>query len=110
VIDLLVLAMLARASASYEPPPAVFYPQAVGCSASAFVAKARDPSPDEYAELMTWGMIVADMGRKAGRTAAQVDSETKAAMPFFRRLREKKPPAFAAHRTYCRAILDADRP
>ncbi len=110
MIDLLLIALLAKASASYEPPAAVFYPQAVGCAATAYVAKAKDPSPDEFADLMTWGMIVADMGRKAGRTAAQVDSETKAAVPFFRRLREKKPPAFAAHRAYCRAILDADRP
>jgi hypothetical protein len=106
----MLLAVLAPAKGGYEPPPAVFYPQAVGCAASAFVAKAKEPSSDEFADLMTWGMIVADMGRKAGRTAAQVDSETKAAVPFFRRLREKKPPAFAAHRSYCRAMLDADRP
>ena len=110
MIELLLLAMLAKPAAAYDPPPAVFYPQAVGCAATAFVAKGKDPSPAEAADVMTWGMIVGDMGRKAGRTAAQVDSETKAAVPFFRRLREKKPPAFAAHRTYCRAILDADRP
>jgi hypothetical protein len=110
VIELLVLAALAKAGSPYEPPPAVFYPQALGCAASAFVAKGKEPSPDEFADLMTWGMIVADMGRKAGRTAKQVDGETKAAVPFFRRLGEKKPPAFAAHRAYCRAILDADRP
>lgn len=110
MIELLLLAMLARAEAKYEPPPAVFYPQAVGCAASAMVAKGKEPSTGQFADLMTWGMIVADTGRKSGRTAAQVESETKAAMPFFRYLKEKKPPAFAAHLSYCRAIFVADRP
>ena len=108
MIELLLLAMLAKAEPKYEPPPAVFYPQAVGCAASAFVAKG--PGGEEFADLMTWGMIVGDMGRKSGRTAKQVDSETKAAVPFFRYLKEKKPPAFAAHLAYCRGIFSADRP
>ena len=61
--------------------------------------------------MMTWGLIMAETGRKAGRTKAQVDSaDIEAALPFYRRLKERKPPAFAAHRTYCRALLDAERP
>lgn len=110
MIETLLLAMLAKAQAPYEPPAAIFYPQAVGCAASAFVAQGKDPSGQGAGDLMTWGMIVGDMGRKAGRTAAQVESESKAALPFYRRLKEKKPTAFAAHRAYCRGMLDADRP
>ena len=68
MIDLLLLAMLAKAQAPYEPPPAVFYPQAVGCAASALVAKPKEPSSEQAADLMTWGMIMADTGRKIGRT------------------------------------------
>ena len=112
MIELLLLAMLAKAEPKYEPPPAVFYPQAAGCAATTFVAKSegKEPTPDEFSHLMTWGMIVGDMGKKAGRTAAQVESETEAAIGFFRKLKEMKPPAFAAHLAYCRAVLDADRP
>ena len=112
MIEMLLLAMLAKAEPNYEPPPAVFYPQAAGCAATTFIAKRKDkePTPDEFGRLMTWGMIVADMGKKAGRTAAQVQSESQAAIDFFRYLKEKKPPAFAAHLAYCRAVLDADRP
>jgi hypothetical protein len=110
MIEMLLLAMLAEAQAPYEPPPAVFYPQAVGCAASAYVAKGKEPTAEQAADLMTWGMIIADTGRKSGRTAKQVESESKAALPFFRYLQEKKPPAFAAHLAYCRAIFVADRP
>jgi len=61
--------------------------------------------------MMTWGLIMAEAGRKAGRTRAQVDqADIEAALSFYRRLKDKKPPAFAAHRAYCRALLDADRP
>ena len=110
MIEMLLLAMLAKAQSTYEPPPAVFYPQAVGCAASAYVAKGKEPSSEQVADLMTWGLIVADTGRKSGRTAEQVERETKAAMPYFRYLKEKKPPAFAAHLAYCRGIFVADRP
>jgi hypothetical protein len=110
VIELLLIAMLAKAEPKYEPPPAVFYPQAVGCAASAYVAKGKEPTAEQAADLMTWGMIIADMGRKAGRTAEQVESESQAALPYFRYLKEKKPQAFAAHLAYCRAMFHADRP
>jgi hypothetical protein len=110
VIELLLLAMLAKAEAKYEPPPAVFYPQAVGCAASVHVAKGKEPTAEQAADLMTWGMIIADTGRKSGRTAKQVENETKAALPYFRYLKEKKPKAFAAHLAYCRAMFHADRP
>ena len=106
----LLLAIVANVEAKYEPPPAVFYPQAIGCGATTFIAKSKEPAGDEFGQLMTWGMIIADMGKKAGRTAAQVESETEAAVGFFRKLKEMKPPAFAAHLAYCRAVLDADRP
>jgi hypothetical protein len=111
MIDLLLLAMLAKAGASYEPPPELWYHQAAACAASAKLLAGGDPSADQFAELMTWGMIMADAGRKAGRSKAQVDSkDLRAAEAFYRHLREKKPPAFAAHRAYCEALLDADRP
>ena len=108
---LTVAAMLAMAEARYEPPAEIFYPQAVACAASAMAAKGKDPTGDEVGELMTWGLILAEFGRKAGRTREQVDSaDIEAAMPFYRRLKETKKPAFDAHRAYCRALLDADRP
>jgi hypothetical protein len=111
MLDLLLLATLAKAGASYEPPPEIWYHQAVSCAASAKLVAGRDPSADQFAELMTWGLIMADAGRKARRTKAQVDSaDLRKAEPFYRHLKEKKPPAFAAHRAYCEALLDADRP
>ena len=110
MIELLLLAMLAKPG-EYEPPPEVFYHQAVACAASLKIVSGRKPSSEQFADLMTWGMIMADTGRKIGRTKAQVDSgDLRAAEPFYRRLKEKKPPAFAAHRAYCKALFDADRP
>lgn len=109
----ILLAALAPAKGGYEPPPQVWYYQAVGCAASgmALKDKGKDATSEEYAEVMTWGFILADAGRKAGRTKAQVDSaDLQAALPFYKHLKAKKPPAFAAHRAYCKALLDADRP
>ncbi|HEX8263567.1 MAG TPA: hypothetical protein VF547_11900 [Allosphingosinicella sp.] len=106
-----LLAAMAPAGPGYEPPPQVFYPQAVACAVSAKLAAGKAMDGDRFGELMTWGMILADVGRKAGRTKAQVDSaDLVAAEPFYKHLKEKKPKAFAAHRAYCRALLDADRP
>ncbi len=111
MIDLLLLALAASAKPGYEPPPEIFYHQAVACAASLKIVSGRDPAPKQFANLMTWGMIMAETGRKIGRTKAQVDSgDLQAAEPFYRHLNEKKPPAFAAHRAYCQALLDADRP
>jgi hypothetical protein len=110
MIDLLLLAMLAKAG-SYEPPPELWYHQAVSCASSLKVAAGKEPSPAQFADLMTWGMIMADAGRKIGRAKAQVDSaDLRIAEPFYRHLKEKKPKAFAAHLAYCRALFDADRP
>jgi hypothetical protein len=110
MIDMLLLAMLARTQ-TYAPPPEVWYHQAVGCAASVLAARDGEPTGDQAGEMMTWGLILAEAGQKAGRTHAQVDSgDIEAAFPFYRRLKEKKPPAFAAHRAYCSALLDADRP
>ena len=108
----ILLAMLTPAKGGYEPPAQVWYNQAVGCAASVMAVKekGKNPTSDEFAEAVTWGFILADAGRKAGRTKAQVDSgDLDAALPFYRHLKAKKPPAFAAHRAYCKARLDADR-
>jgi hypothetical protein len=111
MIEMLLLAMLAKAEPPHAPPPEIWYHQAVGCAASAMAAKGPEPTGEQVGELMTWGLILAEAGPKAGRSLAQVDSgDVEAALPFYRRLKEKKLPAFAAHRTYCRALLDADRP
>ena len=111
MIHLPLAAMLAAATPPYEPPPEIFYHQAVACAASLKIVAGREPSAEQFGDLMTWGMIMADTGRKIGRTKAQVDSgDLRAAEPFYRYLKEKKPPAFAAHRAYCKALFDADRP
>ena len=111
MIELLLLAAAVQAKPGYEPPPEVFYPQAVACGVSAKIAKGNKVSGAEFAELMIWGFILAENGRKLGRTKEQVDSgDLKAAEPFYLRLRDKKPKAFAAHRSYCKALLDAERP
>jgi hypothetical protein len=111
MIELLLLAMLAKAEPKYEPPPELFYHQAVSCAVSLKIAAGKKPSSEQAADLMTWGMILADTGRRIGRTKAQVDSgDLRTAEPFYRYLKEKKPPAFAAHRAYCQALFVADRP
>ena len=107
----MALLLATMAQPGYEPPPAVFYPQAVACAVSAKLAAGKAMDGDRFGELMTWGMILADVGRKAGRTKDQVDSaDLVAAEPFYRQLKARKPKAFAAHRAYCKALLDADRP
>lgn len=109
MIDLLLPVLLA--AAPYEPPPEIFYHQAVACAASLKIVSGPKPSSGQFADLMTWGMIMADTGRKIGRTKAQVDSgDLRAAEPFYRRLKQKKPAAFAAHRAYCEALFGPDRP
>jgi hypothetical protein len=111
MIDLLLAVMAAAAGPPYQPPPEIFYHQAVACAASLKIVAGREPNPEQFADLMTWGMIMADTGRRIGRTNAQVDSgDLKAAEPFYLYLKEKKPPAFAAHRAYCQALFVADRP
>ena len=109
MMSLLLLA--AMTEAKYEPPAEIFYPQAVACGVSARLAAGKDLDGDRFGELVTWGLILADFGRKAGRTREQVDSaDLIAAEPFYKHLKAKKPKAFAAHRAYCKALLDADRP
>jgi hypothetical protein len=111
MIHLLLLALAAKAAPSYEPPPEIFYHQAVACAASLKIVAGKEPKPAQFADLMTWGMIMADTGRKIGRTGAQVDSgDLQSAEPFYRHLREKKPRAFAAHLAYCKALFEADSP
>jgi hypothetical protein len=107
----LLLATMAPAQPGYEPPPTIFYPQAVACAVSAKLAAGKEMNGDKFGELMTWGLILADVGRKAGRTKEQVDSaDLIAAEPFYKHLKARKPKAFAAHRAYCKALFDADRP
>jgi hypothetical protein len=114
MIDSMLLALLAKSAADYVPPPELFYHQAVGCAASAMAEKdsiKSEPTGGQFGETMTWGMIMAETGGKIGRSHAQVDSgDLETAEAFYRRLKRTKPPAFAAHRAYCRALLDADRP
>jgi len=106
-----VLLAIAAKAGGYEPPPDLWYRQAVSCAVSVKLAGGKEPSGDQFGQLVTWGMIMADAGRKAGRTKAQVDHEDLAAAePFFAYLKKKKPPAFAAQLAYCSALLDADRP
>lgn len=111
MIGMMLLAMAAKAGGEYEPPPELWYHQAVSCAASLKLVAGKKPSPEQFADLMTWGMIMAETGRKIGRSKAQVDSgDLRIAEPFYRYLKEKKPKAFAAHRAYCQALFDADRP
>ncbi|MEO7178293.1 MAG: hypothetical protein ABIW83_05575 [Allosphingosinicella sp.] len=111
MIELLLLAPILLRTGEYEPPPELFYHQAVSCATTLKMAVPKDPSPIELAELMTWGMIMADTGRKAGRTRDQVDHvDLQIAEGFYKRLKEKKPKAITAQRAYCKALLDADRP
>jgi hypothetical protein len=110
MIPILATALVA-AEPPYAPPPEPWYHQAVSCAASAMADKGADPTGEQVGELMTWGLILAETGKKAGRTAAQVDSgDVETALSFYRRLKERKPDAFAAHRAYCRALLEAERP
>lgn len=111
MIEMLLLAMLAEAEPKYEPPPELFYHQAVACAASLKLEVGKKPSSEQAADLLTWGMIIADTGRKIGRTKAQVDSaDLRVAESFYKYLKVKKPAAFAGHRAYCRAMFVADRP
>lgn len=111
MIELLLAAMLAKAGGSYEPPLELWYHQAVSCAASLKLSVGREPTPGQFADMMTWGMILAETGRKIGRTKEQVDSgDLSVAEGFYRHLKEKKPAAFAAQRAYCQALFDADRP
>ncbi len=113
MIEVVLAALLARAEAAYVPPPEIWYHQAVGCAGSLLAAKAAkaEPSSEQFGEMMVWGMILAETGPKAGRSRAQVDSgDVERAEAFYRRVKADKPAAFAAHRAYCDALLDADRP
>ncbi len=106
-----MLAPMLAATGEYEPPPELFYHQAVSCAASLKVIVGKEPSPAQFADVMTWGMIMADSGRRIGRSKEQVDSgDLEIAEPFYQRLKETKPKAFSAHRAYCQAMLSADRP
>lgn len=111
MIELLLLALLAKAEPKYEPPPELFYHQAVSCATLVKLEVTGEPTSEQFAHMMTWGMIMADTGRKAGRTKEQVDSaDLVIAEGFYKQLRKTNPKAFAAQRAYCRAIFHADRP
>ncbi len=111
MIDLLLLASLAAADAKDEPPPELFYHQAVSCATLIKLEVGKEPSSEQFADMMTWGMIMADTGRKAAaprsRSTARISRSRKASTNSSRKM---KPKAFAAHRAYCRAMFDADRP
>jgi hypothetical protein len=108
----LLLAMLAKPEAKYEPPPELFYHQAVSCATllKLEVGK-KEPSPAQFGDMMTWGMIMADTGRKARRTREQVErGDIEIAEGFYKQLEKMNPKAYAAQRAYCRAIFHDDRP
>lgn len=103
-MSILVAALLAQGWA--DPPAGPLYREAVACVASASVAKKKKDSTDNFDEILTWGLVMAEFGKKAGRTAAQVDrDDLEAAEPFYRLMKEHRPKAFDAHRAYCKALL-----
>jgi len=111
MIELLLLAMLAKAEPKYEPPPELFYHQAVSCAILVKMEVVKEPTSEQFADMMTWGLIMADAGRKAGRSKEQVDSgDLRIAEGFYKQLKKMNPKAFAAQRAYCRAMFHADRP
>lgn len=109
-MSMLIAALLAQAPAP-DPPAAPLYRDAVACAASTFVESGKTPGAkedvgEEFDELLTWGLVMAEFGKKAGRTAAQVDKDDlDEALPFYRQMKEHRPRAFAAHRAYCKALL-----
>ena len=56
--------------------------------------------------MMTWGMIMADTGRRIGRKTEKIDSEdVEAARTFYAEVRRIRPAVFKAHRAYCESVL-----
>ena len=104
---LIVAALLAQGAP--EPPAAPLYREAVACAASAFAERGKKPGDDPgegFDEILTWGLVMAEFGKKAGRTVQQVDNDDLAeAQPFYEQLKAHKPKAFDAHRAYCKALL-----
>ncbi|HEX8380851.1 MAG TPA: hypothetical protein VF619_09930 [Allosphingosinicella sp.] len=111
MIELLLAALLAKPEPKYEPPPELFYHQAVSCITLLKIEVGKkEPSSEQFADMMTWGMIMADTGRKAGRSKEQVNSgDIRIAEGFYNELKKMNPTAFAAQRAYCRAIFHAAR-
>ena len=94
------------------PSPQTYYHQAFACAASAHIEQEAGPTAEEGEftildeEILTWGVIAGHLGPAAGRSPNEVDWEDlDNAVRFYREMREWKPLAFAAHRTYCRALL-----
>lgn len=103
-----VIAAAVLQASAQQPDPEVLYQQALGCAASASLAM-EEASGEQASELMAealaWGMILSDVGPRAGRTAEQVDTtDGEAAIGFFQEMRRARPGAFAAHRMYCRLL------
>ena len=103
-MSILIAALVAQAAP--EPPAAPIYRDAVACVASAAAERGDRAPGEDMDEIMTWGFVMAEFGKKAGRTAEQVDRlDLEEAEPFYRQLKEHRPRAFAAHRAYCKALL-----
>lgn len=98
---------LAAAVLAQEPDAQTLYHQAVGCAASADVARdGSQTARDLDQEILTWGLVMAGFGPQAGRSPAQVDHEDiDRARAFFVQMREARPQAFAAHRAFCQSLL-----
>ena len=103
-MSILIAAMVAQGWA--EPPAEPLYREAVACVASASAERGDRQPGEDMDEILTWGLVMAEFGKKAGRTAEQVDREDiEKAEPFYRQMKAHKPKAFAAHRAYCKALL-----
>lgn len=91
-----------------EPNPTVWHFQAAACAGSAMLSipEALPPGMTEAeAEVLAWSMVMAEYGRRAGRSEEQIEADAVAAREFFAELRRRDPEAFDAHRAYCRSIF-----
>lgn len=91
-----------------QPDPTVWYQQATACMGSALAAgpRAGEPPPDTFSEdALAWGVVMNFAGPAARHpTEADQAADAEAAEAFFRQVRELRPEAFEAHRTWRRAI------
>lgn len=108
LVAVVAVAALLQAQAEPEPEPRTLYEQALGCAASATLAKDAGTEDESalFDEILTWGLVMGEYGPRVGRSKAQIDDEDiHRARTFFAQMQTSKPAIFAAHRAYCRAFL-----
>ena len=91
-----------------QPEPHTLYQQALGCIASADLMRqaGEGVAAELDAEILIWGMVMAQFGPAVGRTADEVSrTDVERAQTFFAQMKTTRPAVFAAHRAYCRAFL-----